>query len=423
MHPPDEAVIPGVGRPWPETRRPWMGRRVVLGVTGGIAAYKAILVARRLTQLGAEVDTVLSEAARHFVTPLSFEGVTGRSALTDLFSVEGAARHIRIGQEADVVCVAPATADFLARAAIGRADDLLTTTLLATDAPVLMCPAMNDRMWAHPQVRGNAQYCEEELGYTVVGPEVGPLAVGEAAGAGRMVEPEEIVERIGRALARGGPLDGRTVLVTAGPTHEPLDPVRFLGNRSSGRMGYALASAAWRRGARVVLVSGPTQLPDPVGVETIRVETASEMDAEVQQRVGDADLQIFAAAVADFRPVEPARRKIKRDREGSAWNVELVANPDVAAGSAAATWSGAVRVGFALETEDLIENAARKREKKGFDWIVANPANEPGAGFGTDTNRVTLVGADGAEELPLKHKDEVAEIILDRVQDAVGAAS
>jgi len=407
----------------PVARRPWHDRRVVLGVTGGIAAYKAILVARRLTQLGAEVDVVLSEAAQHFVTPLTFEGVTGRTALTDLFSVEGAARHIRLGQEAHVVCVAPATADFLSRAAIGRADDLLTTTLLATDAPVLICPAMNDRMWAHPQVRGNAQYCEEELGYTIVGPTVGPLAVGEADGAGRLVEPDEIVERIGRALARGGPLDGRTVLVTAGPTHEPLDPVRFLGNRSSGRMGYALASAAWRRGARVVLISGPTRLPDPVGVETIRVETAAEMDAEVQRRVGDADLQIFAAAVADYRPLEPARSKIKRDREGESWNVELVANPDVAAGSAAATWSGAVRVGFALETEDLIANAERKRERKGFDWIVANPANEPGAGFGTETNRVTLVGASGAEELPLQNKDEVAEIILDRVQDAVHSGS
>lgn len=406
-----------------EARRPWNGRRVVLGVTGGIAAYKAILVARRLTRLGAEVDVVLTEAAQHFVTPLSFEGVTGRTAITDLFSVEGAARHIRLGQEADVVCVAPATADFLARAAIGRADDLLTTTLLATDAPVLVCPAMNDRMWAHPQVQGNADYLDEEIGYTIVGPASGPLAVGEADGPGRLVEPDEIVERIGRALARGGPLDGRTVLVTAGPTHEPLDPVRFLGNRSSGRMGYALASAAWRRGARVVLVSGPTQLPDPVGVETIRVETAADMDREVQARVGDADLQIFAAAVADFRPAEPARKKIKRDRDGSTWDVPLVANPDVAAGSARATWSGAVRVGFALETEDLIENAARKREKKGFDWIVANPANEPGAGFGVDTNRVTLVGKEGAEELPLQRKHEVAEIILDRVQDAVGRAS
>jgi len=410
--------LPGDAR-----RRPWEGRRVVLGVTGGIAAYKSILVARRLTQLGAEVDVVLSEAAQEFVTPLTFEGVTGRTVLTDLFSVEGAARHLRLGQEAHVVCVAPATADFLARAAIGRADDLLTTTLLATDAPILICPAMNDRMWAHPQVRGNADYLEEEIGYTIIGPAVGPLAIGEADGPGRLVEPEEIVQRIGRALARGGPLDGRTVLVTAGPTHEPLDPVRFLGNRSSGRMGYALAAAAWRRGARVVLVSGPTQLPDPIGVETVRVETAAEMDAAVQARVGEADLQIFAAAVADFRPSQPAQRKIKRDKDGSSWNVELVANPDVAAGSAAATWSGAVRVGFALETENLIENARQKREKKGFDWIVANPANELGAGFGTETNRVTLVGEEGAEELPMQHKHEVAEILLDRVQDAVSSGS
>ncbi|MDT8368743.1 MAG: bifunctional phosphopantothenoylcysteine decarboxylase/phosphopantothenate--cysteine ligase CoaBC [Longimicrobiales bacterium] len=405
-----------------EARRPWKDRRVVLGVTGGIAAYKAILVARRLTRLGSQVDVLLTEAAQRFVTPLTFEGVTGRSVLSDLFSVEGAARHLRIGHDADVVCVAPATADFLARAAIGRADDLLTTTLLATDAPVLICPAMNDRMWAHPQVQGNAAYLEEEIGYTIVAPANGPLAVGEAEGPGRLVEPDEIVERIGRALARGGPLEGRTVLVTAGPTHEPLDPVRFLGNRSSGRMGYALAAAAWRRGARVVLVSGPTQLPDPVGVETIRVETAAEMDREVQARVGEADLQIFAAAVADFRPAQPARRKIKREKDGASWTVELVANPDVAAGSARATWSGAVRVGFALETEDLIANATRKRESKGFDWIVANPAGEEDAGFGTETNRVTLVGAEGAEAFPLQQKDEVAEILLDRVQDAVSSA-
>jgi len=403
-----------------ESRRPWKGRRVVLGVTGGIAAYKAILVARRLTKLGAEVDVVLSEAAQRFVTPLTFEGVTGRPVLTDLFSVEGAARHIRLGAEADAVCVAPATADFLARAAQGRADDLITTTLLATEAPVVLCPAMNDRMWAHPQVQANARHCREALGYRIAGPATGALAVGEAEGPGRLIEPEEIVERIGRLLADRGPLRGRTVLVTAGPTHEPLDPVRFIGNRSSGRMGYALAAAAWRRGARVVLVSGPTELPDPVGVETIRVETAAEMDAAVQARVGDADLQIFAAAVADFRPVDASDRKIKRTKDGPNWTVELVANPDVAAGSAGATWSGAIRVGFALETENLIENAERKLVAKGFHWIVANPANEEGAGFGGPTNRVSLVGADGVEELPLLSKDEVAEAILDRVQDAVG---
>ncbi|MDT8342580.1 MAG: bifunctional phosphopantothenoylcysteine decarboxylase/phosphopantothenate--cysteine ligase CoaBC [Longimicrobiales bacterium] len=401
--------------------RPWQGRRVVLGVTGGIAAYKTVTLARRLTRLGAEVDVVLTRGAREFVTPLSFEGVTGRPVQTELFSVEGAARHIRLGTEAEVVCVAPATADFLARAAGGRADDLLATTLLVTRAPVLLCPAMNDRMWGHAQVRANARHCREVLGYRVLGPAEGPLAVGEADGPGRMVEPEEIVEHVGRLLGGSGPLAGRRVLLTSGPTREALDPVRYLGNRSSGRMGFALAAAAWRRGAEVTVVSGPTELPAPTGVEVIPVETAGEMDAAVRERVGSADVVVYAAAVGDFRPADPLPGKRKRGRDGEAWSVALTANPDIAAGTRSLRRPGAVAVGFALETEDLLANAAAKRAAKGFDLVVANPAGVEGAGFGAATNRVTILGEGEPEALPLLSKEEVADAVLDRVEALVDA--
>lgn len=397
-------------------RAPWQGRRIVLGVTGGIAAYKVISVARRLNRLGAEVDVLLTRSAREFVTPLTFEGVTGRPVLTELFSVDGAARHIRLGTEADAVCVAPATADFLARAAQGRADDLLTTTLLVTRAPVLLCPAMNDRMWAHPQVRENARHCRESLGYHLLGPAQGPLAVGEAEGPGRLVEPDEIVEHLGRILGSGGPLTGRRVLITSGPTREAVDPVRYLGNRSSGRMGYALAAAAWRRGARVTVVSGPTALPDPTGVEVVPVESALEMDGAVRSRIGDADVVIYAAAVADYRPSEPGERKRKRGRDGEEWGMAFTANPDIAAGTRPLRKPGAVVVGFALETEDLLANAVAKREAKGFDLVVANPAGEADAGFGVETNRVTLLGDGEPEALPVLGKDEVADRVLDRVE-------
>lgn len=396
-------------------RPPWAGRRIVLGVTGGIAAYKSIALARRLTRLGAEVDVVLTRAAERFVTALTFEGVTGRPVLTDLFSVEGAARHIRLGREADVVCVAPATADFLARAAQGRADDLLTTTLLVARVPVLLCPAMNDSMWAHPQVQSNADHCRETLEYGILGPDSGPLAVGEADGPGRLVEPDVIVDHLGRLLTPPGPLGGLPLLITSGPTREALDPVRYLGNRSSGRMGFALAEAAWRRGARVTVVTGPTDLPAPSGVEVVPVESAREMARAVEERVAKARVAVFAAAVADYRPShEPSDRKRKRDGEG--WTVEFVQNPDIAATAIPNLPEGGVAVGFALETEDLVEHARGKLRRKGFDLVVANPANEKGAGFGTSTNRVTLVTEGEAEALPVLPKSEVAERILDRVE-------
>jgi phosphopantothenoylcysteine decarboxylase/phosphopantothenate--cysteine ligase len=397
-------------------RRPWEGKRVVLGVTGGIAAYKCIQVARDLTRLGAIVDVVLTRSAQKFVAPLTFEGVTGRPTLTDLFSADGAALHVRLGREADVVCVAPATADFLARAAQGRADDLICTTLLATRAPVVICPAMNDRMYAHTQVQENLVHIRERLGYQIHGPAEGALAVGEGEGPGRMIEPWEIEEAIGRALTTQEIFAGRHVLVTAGPTQEPIDPVRYVGNRSSGRMGYSIAQAAWRRGARVTLVTGPSALESPFGVDVIPVDTAREMHDSVEERLADADVSIFSAAVADFRPTDPKVSKVKKDDTDGRFTISMTANPDVARDTRSERKPGSVIVGFALETDDLLENALKKLKEKGFDLLVANDANEAGTGFGVSTNRVTFLSADGSTEpLPLLSKDEVADALLDRI--------
>ena len=403
-------------------RRPWDKRRVVLGVTGGIAAYKAVQVARDLTRLGAQVDVILTAAAERFVGGLSFEGVTGRAVLTDLFSADGAALHLRLGHEAEVIVVVPATADLLARAAQGRADDLLATTLLATRAPVVLCPAMNDRMFAHPQVQRNLAHCRDVLGFRIAGPATGALAVGEAEGAGRMIEPDAIVQHVGRALGENAAFRGLHVLVTSGPTREAVDPVRFVGNRSSGRMGRALAEAAWRRGAEVTVVTGPEAAGNPIGAEVVRVETGLEMRDAVATRIGAADVVLFAAAVADFRPVEARAAKVKRSEGGPSLDLHMVANPDVAAETRAARKPGAVVVGFALETEALVENARRKLAAKGFDLVVANPAGVAGAGFECDTNLVTLVGPDGANEaLPSMDKDAVADAVLDRVEALLSA--
>ncbi len=401
-------------------RSPWKGRRIVLGVTGGVAAYKTVQLARDLTRLGGVVDVVPTGSALRFVTPLSYESVTGRLPLTDMFSAEGAALHVRLGREADVVCVAPATADFVARAAHGRSNDLICTTLLATRAPVLVCPAMNDVMYDHPQVRANIEHLSNALGYEVLGPAVGPLAAGEGEGPGRMTEPADIVAHVGRALGRDARWQGRHVLVTAGPTREAIDPVRYVGNRSSGRMGYALAAAAWRRGARVTLVSGPTALDAPVGVDLVRVESAVDMHAAVSERIGEADVSIFAAAVADYRPVDARTDKLKRRDSGDGLALTLTENPDVARDTRSRRKAGSVAVGFALETSDVIANARKKLESKGFDLLVANDANEEGAGFEVDTNRVTILTAEGKpERLPLASKHEVADEILDRVTPAL----
>jgi phosphopantothenoylcysteine decarboxylase/phosphopantothenate--cysteine ligase len=400
-----------------------MGRRGVLGGTGGIAAYKSVQVARDLTLLGSEVDVVMTRSAQKFVGPVSFEGVTGRSVASELFDPGGGALHVRLGREAEVVCVAPATADFLARAAHGRADDLLCTTLLATRAPVVVCPAMNDRMFAHPQVQANLAHVRERLGYAVAGPAEGLLAVGEGAGPGRMLEPWQIVEHVGRALGEDPTLRGRSVLVTAGPTREAVDPVRYVGNRSSGRMGFALAQAAWRRGARVTLVSGPASRPLPEGVDVVLVETAEQMHAAVVDLLPGAAVSTYAAAVADYRPDEAAGSKLKRGEVGETLTIALTANPDIAAETGALRKPGSLAVGFALETDELLANARRKLEAKGFDLLVANDATEEGSGFESDTNRVVILDSRGeAEELPLQTKDEVAEAILDRVSRSMEAS-
>ncbi len=401
-----------------------MGKRVVLGVTGGIAAYKSVQLARDLTRLGAEVDVVMTRAASEFVGAISFEGVTGRRPLTHLWSAEGAALHIRLGREADVVVVAPATADLIARGAEGRADDLLTTTLLATRAPVLLCPAMNHRMYEHPQTQANLDRVQDRLGYHLAGPGEGPLGVGEDWGRGRMLEPSEIVAHVGRLLvATGSRLAGRRILVTSGPTREPIDPVRYVGNRSSGRMGQAVAAAAWRRGAVVTLVTGPVALDAPTGVDVVRVETARDMDGAVRERMPETDVAVFTAAVADFRPVDPSREKLKRAHTGPELSVDLVANPDVAAGAAKAKRPGSVNVGFALETSDLLENARGKLEKKGLDLIVANSPDDADSGFEVETIRATVLSRTGADEaLSLMTKDELAELLLDRVEALLSPA-
>jgi phosphopantothenoylcysteine decarboxylase/phosphopantothenate--cysteine ligase len=395
-------------------RRPWAGRRILLGVTGGIAAYKSVQIARDLTSLGAIVDVVLTRAAREFVGPLSFSALTGRRVHGDLWDPDDGLAHIRLAREADVVCVAPATADLIARAGAGRADDLLTAILLATRAKVLIAPAMNDRMWAHPQTQHNAAHLRDALGYRLVGPAVGPLAFDEGEGAGRMEDPVTIIEHIGRALGENRLLRGRHVLVTAGPTREPVDAVRVLTNRSSGRMGYALAGAAWRRGADVTLIAGPGLLAPPPGPELVAVETAHQMADAVRARLPGADALIMAAAVADFRPAQVVEHKLKKAAMPDA--IRLEPAPDVLLETRAQRPSGCMIVGFALETEELLENGRAKLERKGLDLIVLNAANEPGAGFDVATNRVTLLDARGAlETLPLLTKDEVAERVLDRV--------
>ena len=390
----------------------------MLGVCGGIAAYKAVQVARDLTLLGATVDVVLTEAARRFVAPLSFEGVTGRGPLIDLFAVGGAALHVTLGREADCVCIAPATADFIARAASGRATDLLTTVVVATDAPVVVAPAMNDRMFAHPRTGANLARLEDSPRYHRVGPDAGRLAAGEGSGPGRMAEPGDIVDAVGGVLGGGGVLACAKVLVTAGPTREPVDAVRYLGNRSSGKMGYALARAARLRGAEVTLVTGPATVPAPYGVTVVPVGTALEMRDAVLACIGEADVAIHAAAVADYRPASPSAGKIKRGVAGNELTVDLVANPDIAAESARRMKAGSVAVGFALETSELVARAQEKLAAKGFDFIVANRAGEAGAGFEADTNRVTILGRDPPpRELPLMSKFAVAGEILDLVEE------
>jgi phosphopantothenoylcysteine decarboxylase/phosphopantothenate--cysteine ligase len=394
--------------------RPYSGAHVLLGVSGGIASYKSAWLARLLTKAGATVDVVMTPAATEFLGAVTFEALTGRPVHTGLFDPGRALDHIKLAREATAIVVAPATADFLARAATGQANDLLSACLLAATCPVLLVPAMNDHMWAHPQTRKNAAHLRS-LGYRIVEPDEGMLAAGEGSGPGRMPEPESIFAHVGRVLEKSSPLAGKRVLVTAGPTRESLDPVRFISNHSSGKMGIAVAESAWRRGADVDLVAGPLSVATPVGVAVRRVESTGDMASAVEGLLPHCDVLVMAAAPADFRPVNVATSKIKKTNALAP--IELTSTPDILTSTKPARRANAVVVGFALETDDVVANARGKLASKDLDMIVLNDAREAGAGFGVDTNRVTLLMRDGSEEiLPLMPKSEVADAILDRVE-------
>src|SRR5580700_4349849 len=393
--------------------------RITLGVTGGVAAYKAAELVRRLQQDGFSVQVVMTRAAREFVTPLTFAALSGQKVITDLFgdasggeaNLESAIEHIAVAQRTDLLVVAPATADVIAKFARGIADDFLTTLYLASTAPVVVAPAMNVNMWNHAATQENVEMLRAR-GVKIVDPDEGYLACG-MTGAGRLASQEQIVAAVRETLHFKRDLEGLTVLITAGPTCEDLDPVRYLTNRSSGKMGYAVAEAAARRGARVILVSGPTSLESQAGVERIAIRTAEEMHRAVQEKFLESSIAIFAAAVADYRPVQSFHQKIKRDKKPLTLSLE--ATPDILA-SVAKNKGDRLVVGFAAETERVAENARKKLTAKNADMIVANDVTAEGAGFDHDTNVVTLFARDGRDlPLPRMSKTEVAQRILDEV--------
>jgi phosphopantothenoylcysteine decarboxylase/phosphopantothenate--cysteine ligase len=387
------------------------GKRILLGVSGGIAAYKAAEAARRLIAAGARVKVVMTRAAQEFVGPLTFQALTGDKVATALFGPESdPLEHVALGQEVDAIVLAPATANLVGKVAAGLGDDLLSTVMLAATRPVLVCPAMNVEMWRNPVVQENLARLRAR-GMIVMEPGAGELACG-AVGLGRLPEPEVIVEACAR-LVSAQDLAGFKVLVTAGPTQEDFDPVRFLTNRSSGKQGYALAKVAWRRGAEVVLISGPTALPAPYGVELFPVRSAVEMEAAVTERFPACDALLMAAAVSDYRPTLSEIRKIKRVKVEMQFH--LTQNPDILH-SVSPLKTKQIVVGFAAETHDLIPEARRKMEEKGLDLIVANDVNRPDSGFQVDTNEVIILSREGeVTQLPLLSKEEVAARVLDQV--------
>ncbi|MDT8068869.1 MAG: bifunctional phosphopantothenoylcysteine decarboxylase/phosphopantothenate--cysteine ligase CoaBC [Terriglobia bacterium] len=389
--------------------------KIALGVSGGIAAYKAAEVMRQLQDRGIQVQVVMTRAAQEFVRPLTFAALSGEKVITDMFgeghaepNVESAVEHIAIAQSIDALLVVPATADLLAKFANGIANDFLTTLYLATKAPVIVAPAMNVNMWEHEATRKNLETLRQR-GVKIVEPGSGYLACG-MVGAGRLAEPETIVEATLETLGVSQDLKGETVLVTAGPTYEPIDPVRFLGNRSSGKMGYAIAEAAIRRGAKVILVSGPAALQPPSAAEFVPVETAQQMRDAVMVRFPDATIVIKAAAVGDYRVREASSHKIKREK---AVSLELEPNPDILAELGAARFDKHILIGFAAETENGLENARKKLAKKRVDAIVLNDVSNSAIGFNSDRNAVTIVTADQTIELPEAPKLEIARHILD----------
>ena len=385
-------------------------KTVVLGVTGGIAAYKAADIASKLTQAGAKVEVVMTEAATRFVTPLTFRGLTGRPVVTTMWDLasEFSIEHVSLAEAADVVAIAPATANTIAKLAAGLADDMLSCTVLATRAPVILAPAMNDNMFENTVTQDNLAKLKAR-GFTIIDPEYGRLASGKM-GLGRLADIEKIIGTVRQVLGRNGDLAGKRIVVTAGGTREAIDPVRYLGNRSSGKMGLAVAEAARDRGAAVTLITAPIIMPSPPGVEVVNVESVVEMKEAVAAATTNTDALIMAAAPANFVARDIAAQKIKKG--GGGLIVELVAAPDILSEVA----GNFLKVGFSAETENLLENAREKLQKKQLDLIVANDVTAVDSGFGADTNKVTMINkGDQAEELPLMSKREVADKILDRV--------
>jgi phosphopantothenoylcysteine decarboxylase / phosphopantothenate---cysteine ligase len=394
-------------------------KKILLIIGGGIAAYKALDLIRRLRERGCSVTPVLTRAASEFVTPLSVSALAGAKVYTDLFDLTDEAEmgHIQLSRSADLIVVAPATADLRAKMAQGRADDLASTLLLATDTPVLIAPSMNVRMWDHPATQRNLAVVQGD-GVRVVGPNEGDMACGEF-GPGRMAEPLEIVAAVEAAFGKG-PLAGRHVLVTSGPTHEPIDPVRYIANRSSGAQGTALAEALLALGARVSFVTGPASVPPPQGASVIRVETAAQMLEAVNAAL-PADAAVFAAAVADWRVENSSQSKIKKDAQGQAPALRFAENPDILA-TVAQRHEGRPRlvVGFAAETDTVVEHATAKRLRKGCDWIVANDVSPATGIMGGTENAVTVIDGEGAESWPRMSKAEVARKLAQRIADALG---
>jgi phosphopantothenoylcysteine decarboxylase / phosphopantothenate---cysteine ligase len=396
-------------------RSPLAGRRVLLGVTGGIAAYKAAYLLRLLTSAGATVQVVMTRGATHFVGEATFAALSGRPVRTDVFEDPSRVVHVRMAHEADIAVVAPATANVIAKLAFGIADDMLTSTLLEARCPFVLAPAMHTGMYENEATQTNIRELERR-GATFVGPVSGSLAAGDE-GPGRMAEPEEILAAMEAVLSEGRDLAGRRILVTAGPTHEPIDPIRFIGNRSSGKMGYAIAEEARARGADVVLVRGPVSLPEPDGMRVVRVETAQEMRDAVMAEAGEVDAVVKAAAVADFRPSEQADHKLKK--ESGIPEIRLERTPDVLR-ELGELPERPVLVGFAAETNDLEEAGRRKLTEKRLDLIVVNQVGREGTGFGSDTNDAMILSATGDDQ-PLRSwtKRELANAILDRVAKLV----
>jgi phosphopantothenoylcysteine decarboxylase/phosphopantothenate--cysteine ligase len=405
------------GRPDP----PLAAKRVLLVISGGIAAYKSLDLIRRLKERGYGVRAIMTKAAREFITPLSVGALCGERAFTDLFDPDSEfdVGHIRLARECDLVVVAPATADLMAKMANGHADDLATAVLLATDKTILIAPAMNPRMWTNKATKRNVTQLAAD-GVAIVGPNAGEMAERNEAGTGRMAEPLEIVAAVEARLAKTtGALKGRRVLITSGPTHEPIDPVRYIANRSSGKQGHAIAAAAAAAGADVTLISGPVNVPDPTGVTIITVESARDMLKAVEAAL-PADIAIFAAAVADWRVAHAGAQKIKKTGD-AAPRMELVENPDILSTVAhLKSKRPPLVIGFAAETENVIEHAKAKLARKGCDWILANDVSPASGVMGGDINTIHLVSKDGIENWPPQSKEDAASMLIKRIADAIG---